>query len=402
MAAAGRRGAALALAVSSDASPLINVYQLSVMVLRFLSAGLAAIGLAPRLALWLAGLGMDSAAALILAELVVLIVGAGAMLIAGGQIPATIGAARAERLAPHFARPIALLVRLLRPFSDLARVLSDGVVRLLGVQAQGRYVTEEEIMTLVDAGQEEGVIEDEEKEMIYSIFQLDETSVREVMVPRLDMIALPLHTPLEEVVQTVLAAGHSRIPVYEDNIDHIIGLLYAKDLLRVWGKGGNGGALASLVRPAYFVPEGKSAMRLLQEMQLKRVHLAIVVDEYGGTAGLVTLEDLIEEIIGEVLDEYDLDEVAAYEQVSEHEYLCNARLDLDDLNHLLEVNLPTDESDTLGGFILSRLGEVPEPGTVIETDEVRLTVLTVDQRRIGQVRVTRLSPASQPDETPAT
>lgn len=400
MAAAGRRGAALALAVSADASPLVNAYQLSVMVLRFLSAGLAAIGLAPRLALALAGLGLDGLTALILAELVVLLFGAGVMLIVGGQIPATIGAARAERLAPYFARSMALLVRLLLPFSNLARALSDGVVRLLGIQAQVRYVTEEEIMTLVDAGQEEGVIEDEEKEMIYSIFQLDETSVREVMIPRPDMVALPLNTPLEEVIRTVLAAGHSRIPVYEDNIDHITGLLYAKDLLKLWGRGDNGDALVNLVRPAYFVPEGKSAMRLLQEMQQKRVHLAIVVDEYGGTAGLVTLEDLIEEIIGEVQDEYDQDEEAAYEQLSEHEYICNARLDLDDLNHLLEVNLPTDESDTLGGFILSRLGEVPEPGTVIETDEVRLTVLTVDQRRIGQVRVTRLLPAGELDEMP--
>ncbi len=192
------------------------------------------------------------------------------------------------------------------------------------------------------------------------------------------------------VVKTLLAAGHSRIPVYEDNIDHIRGILYAKDLLKLWEKGGDGDALESLLRPAYFVPEGKAAMDLLQEMQQKRVHLAIIVDEYGGISGLVTLEDLIEEIIGEVRDEYDFNEKAAYTRVSDDEYICSARLDLDDLNYLLDISLPTDESDTLGGFIYSQVGEVPDPGVVIETDQVRLEVLSVDQRRIDQIRVTRL------------
>jgi len=398
MAAAGRRGAALALAVSSDASPLINVYQLSVMVLRFLSAGLAAIGLAPRLALWLAGLGMDSAAALILAELVVLIVGAGAMLIAGGQIPATIGAAHAERLAPHFARPMALLVRLLRPFSDLARVLSDGVVRLLGVQAQGRYVTEEEIMTLVDAGQEEGVIEDEEKEMIYSIFQFGDTLAREVMVPRIDMVALEIDTPLEEALKVIVEAGHSRIPVYEESIDHLRGLLYAKDLLMMWRDGDTQRPIRDILRPAYFVPESKKAVDLLTELQQRKIHLAIVVDEYGGTAGLVTLEDLIEEIVGEIRDEYDFNEEEAFQQVDEHEYIFDAGFDLDDLNRLLDIHLPTDESDTLGGFVFSKLGKVPVEGEQIETEHVHIEVLNVDDRRIRKIRVVKIPPPTEPLE----
>lgn len=399
-AAEGRTGAALALRLSEQATLLVNTYQLTLIVIRFLSAGIAAIGLAPKLGAWLAGLGLEPIPALVIAQLVVLIFGAALMLIVGGQVPAAIGGAYANRLTLALVRPMWLLVRVVSPVANMLRAISDGVVRMLGIQARVHNVTEEEIMTLVDAGQEEGVIENEEKEMIYSIFQLSDTAVREVMVPRLDMITLPLSTPLDDVVKTVLAAGHSRIPVYEDNIDHVRGLLYAKDLLKRWGEGGNGDALANLLRPAYFVPEGKNAMTLLQEMQQRRVHLAVVVDEYGGTAGLVTLEDLIEEIIGEVQDEYDLNEQAAYQQVNENEYICNARLDLDDLNRLLDITLPTDENDTLGGFIFSQVGEVPEPGTVIETPEVRLVVLSVDRHRIGQVRVMRLNPVETTDDIP--
>lgn len=400
-AAEGKHAATLALHLSEEATDLVNTYQLCLIVIRFVSAGLAAVGLAPGLAQSLTGLGLDPVMALGIAELIVLLFGAGVMLIVGGQVPAAVGVAYADRLSLSLARPMWLLIRGLSPVANLLRAISDGIVRLLGIEARVHNVTEEEIMTLVDAGQEEGVIEDEEKEMIYSIFQLGDTAVREVMVPRLDMVALPLDTPLDEVVRTVLAAGHSRIPVYEDNVDHVRGLLYAKDLLKLWEKGGNGDALANLLRPAYFVPEGKNAMTLLQEMQQRQVHLAVVVDEYGGTAGLVTLEDLIEEIIGEVQDEYDFNETAAYQQVSENEYICNARLDLDDLNRLLDIALPTDENDTLGGFIFSQVGEVPEPGTVITTNEVQIVVLSVDRHRIGQVRVTRLDPVEEAGETPA-
>ncbi len=394
----GNRRAALALSLSLDATNLLTSHQLLADLLAFLAAGIAAIGVAPPFALGLAGLGLSGPAALALGEVIVLLLAAVLWLVLGQTIPAAIGKANADRLALLFAHPTRWLIGLLAPLSWAVRLTSEALGRLLGVEGQVRYVTEEEIKTLVDAGQEEGVIEDEEKEMIYSIFQFGDTSVREVMVPRLDMVALRIDTPLGEAVETVLAAGHSRIPVYEDNIDHVRGLLYAKDLLKLWGRGGNGDALRGLLREAYFVPEGKSALDLLREMQQKRVHMAIVVDEYGGTAGLVTLEDLIEEIIGEVQDEYDIGEVAAYQQVSEDEYICNARLDLDDLNYLLGVNLPTDEGDTLGGFIFSRVGEVPTPGTVIETDEVRLEVLSVEERRIGQVRVTRLRREPQLDE----
>lgn len=397
----GNKRAALALALGEDATNLLLSYQLSVTILRFLAAGVAVLGLAPGLAAAFINLGLENSLAYGLARIILLLFTAAVMLTLGEQVPATFGAANAERLALIVARPMQLVVRTLTPLSWILRLVSDTLIRLLGVEGKVHYVTEEEIKTIVDAGQEEGVLETHEKEMIFSIIELDNTTAREVMVPRLDMVALAIDTPLDEAVQEIIDAGHSRIPVYEDNIDHIRGLLYAKDLLQRWGNNegdnGNGDAVRNLLREAYFVPEGKSAMTLLGEMRQDRIHLAIVVDEYGGTAGLVTLEDLIEEIIGEIQDEYDIHEQATYRQLSEDEYICNARLDLDDLNRLLDLHFPTDEYDTLGGFIFYQVGEVPAPGTVIETHEARLEVLTVDGRRIRNVRVTRLPARAHSD-----
>jgi CBS domain containing-hemolysin-like protein len=252
-------------------------------------------------------------------------------------------------------------------------------------------VTEEEIMTLVDAGEEEGSIEQEEKEMIYSIFQLDETLAREIMVPRIDIVALEIDTPLEEARKVIINAGHSRIPVFKESLDHIKGLLYAKDLLEVWHEGKQSVDLSSLLRSALFVPESKRVSDLLHELQNQKVHLAIVIDEYGGTAGLVTIEDIVEEIVGEILDEYDEDEEALYEKLAEDEYLFDARIDLDDFNRLLNVELSNELGDTLGGFIYAHLGKVPEPGETIETEHLEIKVVTVVDRRIRKVNVRQLT-----------
>jgi CBS domain containing-hemolysin-like protein len=241
--------------------------------------------------------------------------------------------------------------------------------------------------------------------MIYSIFQFGDTMTREVMVPRIDVVALDIHTPLEEALNTIVQAGHSRIPVYEDSIDHVRGVLYAKDLLSLWQNGDTSRPIRDVLRPAYFVPETKKADDLLAEMQARKVHLVVVVDEYGGTAGLVTLEDLIEEIVGEIRDEYDLNEEEVYQKVGDFEYLVDAGIDLDDLNRLLNTGLPTDESDTLGGFVLSKLGEVPSEGARIHTDGLDMEVLSVDDRRIRKIRVTVLPrpalPAGDLREEPA-
>jgi CBS domain containing-hemolysin-like protein len=251
-------------------------------------------------------------------------------------------------------------------------------------------VTEDELKTLVDAGQQEGVLEQEEREMIYSVFQLGDTLTREIMVPRIDMLAVEENTPLVEALDALLESGYTRVPVYRETVDNIIGLLYAKDLLRVWREGNTDTeSLQSLLRDAYFVPEAKKVVELLEEMQSRRVHMTMVVDEYGGIAGLVTMEDIIEEIFGEIQDEYD-EEEQPYQRISDGEYIFQGRIDLDDFNEIVGSNLPNNEADTLSGFIYMRLGHVPTTGESVEDGNLRLTVEQVSSRRIRKVRAERL------------
>jgi putative hemolysin len=257
-------------------------------------------------------------------------------------------------------------------------------------------VTEDELKTLVDAGQEEGVIQQGERRMIYSIFQLGDTLAREIMVPRIDMLALDVTTPLNDAVRALLKSGHSRVPVFEESVDNMLGLLYAKDLLRVWQEGSQLESLRDLLRPAYYVPEAKKADELLAEMQSQRIHMAVVVDEYGGVAGLVTLEDIVEEILGEIRDEYDQAEESPYMVDKNGDYVFQGRVDLDDFNETVGSQLPKDEADTIGGFIYSRLGRVPDVGDQVEEGHLLLVVDQVSGRRIRKVRA-RWLPAESID-----
>ena len=257
----------------------------------------------------------------------------------------------------------------------------------------------DELINLVDAGQQEGFLEQEERKMIHSIFELGDTLAREIMVPRIDVVALEVNTPLDEAIDALLKSGFTRMPVYQDTIDKVLGLLYAKDLLRVWREGGQLVSLRGLLRPAYFVPEAKKADQLLAEMQSRRVHMAIVVDEYGGVAGLVTLEDIVEEIIGEIKDEYDLEEELPYLELGEGEYVFQGRVDLDDFNEVLASNLSKDEADTIGGLIYNRIGRVPTSGESVQVEDLLLTVEQVSGRRIRKVRARRVqNPSNQEDQ----
>jgi CBS domain containing-hemolysin-like protein len=256
---------------------------------------------------------------------------------------------------------------------------------------------------LLHASEEEAVIEDEEKEMIASIFEFSDKLVREVMVPRIDVAAVELDTPMLQALDVILRAGHSRIPVYRDSIDNVQGVLYAKDLLKYLRDGRTETPLGKVLRPAYFIPESKKVDELLQELQQRKVHIAVVVDEYGGTAGLVTIEDLLEEIVGEIQDEYDAEEPTV-EAVDTNEYLFDARVPIDEVNKLLGVELPSEGGDTLGGFIYSQLGKVPALGDRIEFENAVIEVLSVSGRRIKQVRATVTTPedaGGAPDRQPA-
>lgn len=256
-------------------------------------------------------------------------------------------------------------------------------------------VTEDDLKTLVDAGQQEGVFETTERQMIYSIFELGDTLAREIMVPRIDVLALDVETPLIEAVDAILRAGYSRLPVYEGNIDNTLGLLYAKDLLRVWRETDRPESLRPLLRPAYFVPEGKKLDELLAEMRTHRIHMAIVVDEYGGVAGLVTLEDIVEEIFGEIRDEYDQSEEAPYQKLADDSYLFLGRIALDDFNEIMGSELVSEEADSLGGYIYDCLGHVPSVGETVRQGDLLLTVEQVSARQIRKVSARWLPPGNQ-------
>lgn len=382
----GVDSARIAERVAEDASRLLATTQLGMMLTSFFAGAVVATVSAPPLAEslqpWL------EAASYPVAFVLVVFVAALIMLIFAEIVPETVALEHRDRLALLLARPLVVISVIATPLVHLIIWLSNSISRLFGAAPQSGMpmVTEEEIKTLVDAGEEEGVIQEEEKEMIYSIFELGDTLVREVMVPRIDVKALEVATPLLQALDTIMEAGHSRIPIYAETIDNVQGVLYAKDLLPYLRQGRSDVPLQKVVREAYFIPETKKASDLLPDLQQRRVHMAIVVDEYGGMAGLVTIEDLLEEIVGEIQDEYDTEEPFV-EFISEIEYIFDARVDLDDLNRLMDVDLPTDDSDTLGGFIYTELGKVPVVGDQVTFEDIDFTVESVAGRRIKKVRV---------------
>lgn len=401
----GVAGAKLAARIAQDATPLIATLRLGQTLCRFFAAGLAAVLFAPVLAETLRQ--WPALAPYAAVEAFTLVILLAALLVVGivELLPEAWVLRAPEQAALAFAPLVAALEWLLGPIVQAMLWLAEKVATpLAGRRLQ--FVTEEEIKMLVDAGEEGGVIEEDEKEMIYSIFDIRDTLAREIMVPRTDVLALEVDTPVAQALETIVAAAHSRIPVYQGTIDNVLGLLYAKDLLRTRKdpQPGTPPGLRSLLRPAHFIPETKKVDELLTELQQKRIHLAIVVDEYGGMAGLVTLEDIVEEIVGDIRDEYDANEEAQAERISEYEYIFDARIDIDEVNELLSLKLPSEDSDSLGGYIYGQLGHVPAAGEKVQTPEgeAHFEVLTVTGRRIRKVRAVRVPPPPpEPAPTPA-
>ena len=345
----------------------------------------------------------DAGARLLLAVATV-ILGAGLTLVIGDLVPEALGSAHADSISALSITPMRLLHAIISPLTALVLLLSRLISRLIGGDAllMVNLVTEEEIMSLVHASHSGGVIEEEEKDMIASVLQLDESTARELMTPRIDIVALEVTATVGDALSDFVDSGFSRIPVYEDSIDNVKGLLYAKDILTAVKNGQDftSQQIRDLVRDAYFVPETKPAHALLKELQEKNVHLAIVVDEYGGTSGLVTIEDLIEEIVGDIRDEHDFGEEEDYIEVGDGSYLIEASMDLDDLNALLACSIDTSDADTLGGYIYLALGRVPKVDETIETDILSMTVMSIDGHRIRKVKVRKINVESADSERP--
>lgn len=327
-----------------------------------------------------------------------LLLAAVATVVLGDTVPEAVGTTYTDSLALTATGLLNTLVRLLSPLTLVVRYLHKLFSALTRSSDVVQTITEEQIITLIETGHTEGTIEEEQKDMLYSVLQLDQTHVSEMMVPRIDITAISLSQTLADAGRLFVSSGFSRLPVYSENLDTIHGLLYAKDLLAQWYNGTTHDSIEELMRPATFVPETKRADQLLAEMKAQNIHMAIVVDEYGGTAGLVTIEDIIEEIIGDIRDEYDLNEEADYIRLGDNEYSVDAGMDLDDFNQLLDVHLPTVDSDTLGGYIYTYFGRVPGVGDEIDEDLLHLRVMSVEGHRIRKVHVLRRYPDTIGDD----
>ncbi|MDQ7040238.1 MAG: hemolysin family protein [Rhodothermus sp.] len=317
-----------------------------------------------------------------------LVVVAFVLLIVGEITPRLLAGRYAEPFARRIAAPVWVLQRVLYPLTDaLVRVIVQVQQRLRGPE---RPLSADELKALEIAG-DGSMLGEEERELLTAILEFGETTVREIMVSRLDIVAIPEAATFGEVLERIRSSGHSRLPLYAEHLDNIQGIVYAKDLLPFLGRAELDKPLnwRELARPAMFVPLSKRLDALLRDFQRRKTHMAIVVDEYGGTAGLVTLEDVLEEIVGDIRDEHDEDEPVLYEQIDAHTYRIDARMNLDDLAELLGVELNTDSFDfeTLGGLIFHLLGVIPEPGDEVQYGPLHLRVETVDNYRIGQVLV---------------
>jgi putative hemolysin len=311
-------------------------------------------------------------------------------------VPRAIGARHPQGVLLVLVWPLELVVFLTRPLIVLLFFLTRVVTAPFGGTPHGRVaVTEEEIKTLVETGQAQGLLQEHEQRMITSIFEISDKPVREVMVPRPDIVAMDVETPASEMLERITKVGHSRIPVYEGSADSIIGVLYVKDLFRRLARGEKV-QIRPYLRPAQFVPESKKIADLLREMQRDKVHIAIVVDEYGGTSGIVTIEDLVEEIVGEIRDEYDLEPERVI-PVSETEALMDARVPFDEVRETFDLDVPESENyDTLGGFIVAQLGRFPRQGEAVEVGRARFVAESVEGRRIRRVRVVKRAASAEP------
>jgi putative hemolysin len=388
----GHKSAQWVSDMAEDATRLLTTTQLALKLLGFLAVALAASIYEGPLADWLAALNPSSLsqASYSLAILIITLGLVFLILIFGELIPKQLAARNPEPFVFWAIYPMRATAVAAMPLAQVAVRINQLLTSHGDQAAHGLpFIIEEEIKTLVDAGEEGGFIEEEEKMMIYSIFEFGDTLAREVMVPRIDMVALEVNTSISDALDVVLQAGHSRIPVFEETIDNIVGILYAKDLLGYWRDDTSSLQIRSILRNVYYIPETKKVDELLQELQQRKVHIAIVVDEYGGTAGLVTIEDILEEIVGEIQDEYDSEE-SFMEVISDDEIVFHGRMDLDDVNHIMNLELPTDRSDTLGGLVYSNLGRVPVVGDKVRIQNVEITVLSVVKRQIKKVKVVRL------------
>jgi CBS domain containing-hemolysin-like protein len=376
----GRRGAASLVKIVENPPPYLNV-----VLLLMLAVHLAGTTVATVVAVRTIG---D------LGELIATVVMTFLLFVFAEVAPKTYAVLQTDRVALRLAPATVALTRVIGPLTSGLIKLSNVVMPGKGLP-EGPFATEEEIKAMASVASDEEQIEEGEKELIHSIFEFGDTIVREVMLPRPDITAIEADKALRDVQALVLQHGYSRIPVFEDDLDQVTGIVYAKDVLKALHQGKHDMPLSEIVREAHFVPESKKVADLLREMQKEKFHIALVTDEYGSVVGLITLEDLLEELVGEITDEYDTEE-PELEQVADDVFRVDGKLSIDEVNELLDVELPDEEWDTVGGLMLGLLGSIPDEGEEVSFQNLRFTAERVDGRRISKVLITR---EEQPEPT---
>lgn len=309
------------------------------------------------------------------------------VLLFGEITPKTMATLEAEKYALRFARIICFLMTILTPVIFIVNLLSGGVLRLLGIDVDKPTdsITEDELRTIVEVGHEKGVIESEEKEMINNVFDLGDSVARDIMVPRIDMSFVDVEASYEELMEIFRRDHYTRLPVYEDNTDNVIGIINMKDLILLEDRAAF--SVRDYLRQPLFTFESKKLSELMIEMRKTSNNIVIVLDEYGATAGLITLEDILEEIVGDIRDEFDADEEDELKEISKGEYLADGSMNLDDINDRLDLKLVSEDFDSLGGFMIDRLERLPAEGEEVDTEEVRLVVEKVNKNRIDKVHI---------------
>lgn len=310
------------------------------------------------------------------------------VLIFGEITPKSIAANNSEKVALFVARPIKFIIFILSPIVWIFNLITGFIFKILGLENKGAqpYITEEELRTMVNVSHEEGVLEIEEREIINNVFQFGDMQAKNAMIQRIDMVAIDVEDSYDEIIELFKNEKLSRMPVYEENIDDIIGILNIKDVIFLDDEEIENFDIKKYIREPFFTYEFKKIAQLLEEMKIEKTQMAIVVDEYGGTSGLITVEDLIEVIVGDIDDEYD-DEDDEIQVIKEDEYIVEGSTKITDVNELIGVRLESEEFDSIGGFIIGHLNRLPEEEEVVEVDEIRFCIESIDKNRIKKIRI---------------
>ncbi|MCX7923992.1 MAG: hemolysin family protein [Clostridia bacterium] len=393
MAEKGHKKAKILQNLINEPTRFLSTIQVGITLSGLLASAFAAESFADKLTLLVksAGLPVDESVIKLVSVALITIVLAYFQLVLGELVPKRLAMQNPEAISMFTVKPIDFLARITSPFVRLLTLSTNCIIRLFGgnPDADEEKITEEEIRMMVDVGQEKGVIQGTEKEMINNIFEFDNTLVSEIMTHRTDIIAVSLNTTLDEVMKLALSEKFTRMPVFDEAIDNIVGILHIKDLLHyVSGKSSESFSLKEIIRQPYYVPQSKKTDELFKDLQKSKIHMAIVIDEYGGTAGIVTLEDLMEEIVGNIFDEYD-EEEREVEKIDDNTFIIDGTVNLDKVIDILDADLPNQDYETLSGFVVGQLGRIPkeEEKPVVEFNNIVFKVEGIDDKRITKVKV---------------